>query len=78
MWEGCPYPVIDNMSAVAWTDTRNTKYPEAQCALRTMSLMEATSHEFTSAEHIPGEKYAWADAGRDHGTPKILCYDLKI
>jgi hypothetical protein len=50
--------IIDNMSAVAWTDTRNTKHPEAQCALRIMSLMEATSHVFTSAEYIPGKKNA--------------------
>ncbi len=28
-----------------------------------MSLMEATNHVFTSAEHIPGEKNVWADAG---------------
>jgi hypothetical protein len=55
--------VIDNVSAVAWTDTRNTKHPEAQCALRIMSLLEATSHVFTSSEHIPGEKNVWADAG---------------
>ena len=55
--------VIDNMSAVAWTDTRNTKHPEAQCALRIMGLLEATSHVFTSSEHIPGEKNVWADAG---------------
>jgi hypothetical protein len=53
---------IDNISAVAWTDTRNTKHPEAQCALRIMRLLEATSHVFTSAEHIPGKKNAWADA----------------
>jgi hypothetical protein len=51
--------VIDNMSAVTWTDTRNTKHPEAQCALRIMSLMEATSHVFTS---VPW-KNVWADAG---------------
>jgi hypothetical protein len=70
--------VIDNMSAVAWMDTRNTKHPEAQCALRTMSLMEATSHVFTSAEHIPGGSMPGQMRGRDHGTPKILCYDLKI
>ena len=55
--------VIDNMSAVAWTDTRNTKHPEAQGALRIMSLLEATNHVFTSAEHIPGEKNVWADLG---------------
>ncbi len=48
--------VIDNVSAVAWTDTRNTKHPEAQCVLRIMGLLEATSHVFTSSEHIPGEK----------------------
>ncbi len=28
-----------------------------------MSLMEATSNVFTSAEHIPGEKNVWVDAG---------------
>jgi hypothetical protein len=55
--------IIDNMSAVAWKDTRNTKHPEAQCALRIMSLMEATSHVFTSAEHVTGEKNVWVDAG---------------
>jgi hypothetical protein len=55
--------IIDNMSVVAWTDARNTKHPEAQCALRIMSLVEATSHVFTSAEHIPGEKNVWAYAG---------------
>jgi hypothetical protein len=55
--------VIDNVSAVAWTDTRNTKHPEAQCALRIMDLLEATSNVFTSSEHIPGEKNVWADAG---------------
>jgi hypothetical protein len=55
--------VIDNVSAVAWTDSRNTKHPEAQCALRIMGLLEATSHVFTSSEHIPGEKNVWADAG---------------
>ncbi len=46
--------IIENMSAVAWTDTRNTKHPEAQRALRIMSLV--ASHVFTSAEHIPGEE----------------------
>jgi hypothetical protein len=55
--------VIDNVSAVAWTDTRHTKYPEAQCALRIMGLLEATSHGFTSSEHMPGEKNVWADTG---------------
>jgi hypothetical protein len=55
--------VIDNTSAVSWADTRNTKHTEAQGALRIMSLMEATNHVFTSAEHIPGEKNVWADLG---------------
>ncbi len=55
--------IFDNMTAVAWTHTRNTKHREAQCALRIMSLMEATSHVFTSAEQIPAEKNVWADAG---------------
>jgi hypothetical protein len=55
--------VIDNVSAVAWTDTRNTTHPEALCSLRIMGLLEAISHVFTSSEHIPGEKNVWADAG---------------
>jgi hypothetical protein len=37
--------IIDNMSAVAWTDTRNTKRPEAQCALRII-----TYHEFDGSD----------------------------
>ncbi len=48
--------VIDNVSTVAWTDTRNTKHPETQCALRIMGLLEATSHVFTSSEHIEANK----------------------
>jgi hypothetical protein len=28
-----------------------------------MSLVEATSHVFASAEHIAGEENVWADAG---------------
>jgi hypothetical protein len=55
--------IIDNMSAVSWSDTGNTKLPEAQCALRIMRMMEATSHIFTSDEHIPGEKNVWVDSG---------------
>ncbi len=55
--------IIDNMPAVVWTDTSSTKHPEAQCALRIMGLLEATSHVFTSSEHIPGERNVWADAG---------------
>ncbi len=55
--------VIDNTSAVTWADTRNTKHPAAQGALRIMGLMEATNHVFTSAEHIPGEQNVWADLG---------------
>jgi hypothetical protein len=55
--------IIDSMSAVSWTDTRNTKHPKAQCALRIMSLLEATSHVLTPAEHIPGKKNVWADSG---------------
>ncbi len=47
--------IIESMSVVAWEDTRNTKHQiKAQCALRIMSLMEAASHVFTSAEHIRG------------------------
>jgi hypothetical protein len=54
--------IIGNTSAVSWTDIRNTKHSDAQCALRIMSLMEASSHVFTSAKHIPGKKNVWADS----------------
>jgi hypothetical protein len=55
--------VIDNTSAVSWTDTRSSKHPEAQHALRVMGLLEATHHVFTSSEHIPGQNNSWADLG---------------
>jgi hypothetical protein len=55
--------VIDNTSAVSWTDTRNSKHVEAQHALRVMGLVEASNHVFTSSEHIPGDENSWADKG---------------
>jgi hypothetical protein len=70
--------ILDKMTVVSWTDTRHTKHPEAQCALRIMSLMEAASHVFTSAEHIPGEENVWVYSVSRSWTPKIQCYDFKI
>ena len=55
--------VIDNVSAVAWSDTRNTKHPAAQAALRLMGLIEAGLHIMTSSEHIPGVLNVWPDSG---------------
>jgi hypothetical protein len=56
-WEGCPCSDDYRQHVGRSMDgTRNTKHPEAQGALRIMSLIEATSHVFTSAEQIPGEK----------------------
>jgi hypothetical protein len=61
---------FDNLSAVSWTDTRDTKHPEAQFTLRIMSSMEATSHLLTSDGHIPGEKNVWAFCFYMNGTPE--------
>ena len=54
---------IDNMSAVSWSDTRNTKHAGAQAALRLMGLMEAALHIMTSSEHIAGVLNVWPDSG---------------
>ena len=55
--------VIDNMSAVSWTNTRTSGHPEAQTILRVMGLLEATYHIYTSSEHIKGVDNCWADTG---------------
>jgi len=65
--------VIDNTSAVSWTDTRNSKHTEAQHALRVMGLLEATHHIYTSSEHIPGQDNVWADLGsRSWGSEEAI------
>ena len=55
--------VIDNMSAVAWTNSRTSGHPEAQTILRVMGLLEATYHVYTTSEHICGVENGWADTG---------------
>ena len=70
--------VIDNTSAVAWSDTRNTKHPAAQAALRLMGLIEAGLHIMTSSEHIPGEFNVWPDLGSRMWSSERALLDFKL
>ena len=51
------------MSAVAWSETRNSKHAGAQAALRLMGLMEAAFHIMTSSVHFAGVLNVWPDSG---------------
>ena len=70
--------VIDNTSAVCWTNSRTTSHPDAQAVLRIMSLMEAAHHLQTSAEHVAGVDNVWADLGSRQWTSNAALSEFEL
>lgn len=70
--------VIDNMSAVAWSNTRSSGHPQAQTVLRVMGLLEATYHLYSTAEHISGADNGWADAGSRKWASVDACKNFEL
>jgi hypothetical protein len=73
IWEGCPYP-DDYRQHVGRSMDGHFQHETPRGAMRlTLPFKYLPRPNISRGRRMSGRK-----RGHDHGTPKIICYDLKI